>query len=405
MDNCATPSGWKKQITFFIASQNISLFGSSVVGFAIMWHITLETSSGVWMMLATICHLLPQVFISLFGGVWADRHNRKYMIMVADGFIALATLALAISFLLGFQRLELLLAALVLRSLGAGVQSPAVKAIYPQLVPENHLTKTQGINQTLNSVLSLLAPAMGGVLLGTLGIVGAFFVDVVTAAAAIVVMSFISVRKVTQLTNKVSIWRDIKIGLAYTFSHKWLRRIVICYLFSFLLFTPAFILTPLMIERTFGSEVWRLTVNEVVWASTAIIGGLFVAVKGRFRNKPRTIAVCIVVFGVLFGLLGASWNFFSFLVFMGIAGFFFPIWTTAQTVYIQEKATPDMLGRVFSVVEIASFGAVPIAILFFGPMADVVRVETILLVSGALLVPIGVLYGLSERQQGGTHLQ
>ena len=57
---------WKKRIILFLLSQNISLFGSSVVGFSIVWYITLETSSGTWMMLATLCSMLPQVLIFAF---------------------------------------------------------------------------------------------------------------------------------------------------------------------------------------------------------------------------------------------------------------------------------------------------------------------------------------------------
>ena len=89
---------FNKKIILFLISQNISLFGSAVVGFCIIWYITLETSSGIWLMLATICSLLPQVVISLWGGVWADRHNRKHLIMLADAFIALATLGIALFF-------------------------------------------------------------------------------------------------------------------------------------------------------------------------------------------------------------------------------------------------------------------------------------------------------------------
>lgn len=165
---------WKKRIILFLLSQNISLFGSSVVGFSIVWYITLETSSGTWMMLATLCSMLPQVFISLFGGVLADRYNRKYLIMISDGFIALATLILAITFLMRFRHMWMLLLVLSVRSIGAGLQTPAVGAIYPQLVPMESLTKIQGINQSLNSVLMLFAPAVGGVLLGSVGIVWAF---------------------------------------------------------------------------------------------------------------------------------------------------------------------------------------------------------------------------------------
>ena len=383
---------WKKRICFFLVSQNLSLFGSSVAGFAILWHITLETSSGFWMMLATICTLLPHVLISLFGGVWADRYHRKHLIMLADGFTAVASLALAISFLLGFRRMELLLIASVARSLGAGVQNPAVSAIFPQLVPEGRLTKVQGINQTLSSALALLSPAIGGILLGTVGFVGALGVDVSTAALAILVMSRIHVERPPAVDAAKSVWKDMVAGITYIFGHALLRRHIICILFSFLLVTPAFTLTPLMIGRTFGNEVWRLTVHEIVWSAAMIASGIFVSVKGQFHDKPRTMAVCIVGFGVTFGLMGLSWNFASFLVFLGAAGFFWPVFSAVQTVFAQETAPPDVLGRVFSVIQIAMTGVMLIAILIVGPLADVVRVETILIISSALLILVGMVY-------------
>ena len=166
MNNTLVSSVWKKQIVLLLTSQNISLFGSSVVGFAVIWQITLETSSGFWMMLATVCNLAPQVLFSLIAGAWADRYNRKHLIMLSDGFIALVTLGLAISFLLGFRKIELMLIVLAVRAIGASVQAPAVSAIYPQLTPEEQLTKVQGINQTIGSASALITPAIGGLLRG-----------------------------------------------------------------------------------------------------------------------------------------------------------------------------------------------------------------------------------------------
>jgi len=124
---------------------------------------------------------------------------------------------------------------------------------------------------------------------------------------------------------------------------------------------------------------------------------VFVSVKGKFRDKPRVMALCIMGFGLAFGLLGLSWNFASFLVFLGMAGFFWPILSAAYTVFVQETAPAEVLGRVFSVIQIVMMGSVPIAILFFGPMADVVRIESILLACGPLLALVGVIYGWREK--------
>ncbi len=386
-----------KKIALFLISQNLSLFGSTVVGFAIVWYITLETSSGFWLMLSTICSTLPQVVISLWGGVWADRYNRKHLIMLADAFIALATLGLAIAFWSGFKSMELLLAVSVVRSLGAGIQTPAVNATYPQLVPQEKLTKIQGIHQTSISVLMLLAPAVGGAILGSMEIVWAFMLDVVTAALAILVFSFIEVEKIERTDEPTSVFTDLRQGLDYSFSHPDLRRIIICYACSFFLITPAAVLTPLMIERSFGSEVWRLTANEIVWTVGSLIGGVYVSLHGDFKDKVRTVALCLVAFGVTFGLLGIAGNFMVYLLIMGTAGFFMPIIATAQTVFIQEITPPTMMGRVFSIIQIIATRSMPIAILLLGPLADIVSVESILVVSGILLALVGKLYEISGR--------
>lgn len=385
-----------RQVVLFLISQNVSLFGSAVVGYAIIWYITLETSSGVWLMLTTICSMLPQVFVSLWGGVWADRYDRKLLIMISDAFIAVSTLGLAIAFWLGFTRIELLLVVSVVRSVGAGIQMPAVNAIYPQLVPPENLTRVQGINQSLSSILMLLAPAVGGVVLGTMDLAWAFMIDVVTASAAILILRLIVVNRVERSDEPTSLLDELKKGVRYAFGNPLLKGIIICYGFSFFLITPAAVLTPLMIERSFGGEVWRLTANEIVWTVGSFVGGIAVSLYGNIKNKILTIALCLVAFGISFTLLGLAGSFVLYLLVMGISGFFMPIIATAETVFIQEITAPQMMGRVFSIIQIITSAAMPLAILLFGPLADVVPVETLLIISGILLALVGLIYQLSN---------
>ncbi len=383
----------KKTIALFLVSQNISLFGSQVAGYAIIWYITLETSSGIWLMLSTICSMLPQAIISLWGGVWADRYNRKMLIMFADGFIALATLGLAVAFGAGGSSMGLLLAVSAVRSTGAGIQTPAVNAVYPQLVSHEQLTRVQGINQTIGSVCMLAAPALGGLVLGSAGIVWAFMIDVITACVAILIMVFIPITHVTRTETPASVICDLKEGVSYSLRHPLLRRILICYACSFFLFTPAATLAPLLIERTFGGEIQYLTINQIVWASGSIAGGIYVSLHGTFENKTKVIAVSLALFGAAFVLQGVSSGFILYQVFIGIAGFILPLVVTNQTVYIQETADASMLGRVFSLIQIISVSAMPVAILIFGPLADIVSVQTILIISGVLLILVGAVYG------------
>ncbi len=96
---------WKRNIILFLGSQTVSLFGSSLVQYAIFWYITLEAKSGVMMTIYIICGFLPTFFLSPFAGVWADRYNRKVLIILSDSLIAISTLILALLFLSGYGSL------------------------------------------------------------------------------------------------------------------------------------------------------------------------------------------------------------------------------------------------------------------------------------------------------------
>lgn len=181
---------WKRDIIIFLSSQTFSLFGSALVQYAIMWYVTLTTKSGMMMTLFIICGFIPTFLLSPFAGVWADRFNRKYLIMIADAMIAFVTLILAITFLLGYDEIWLLFAIAAVRALGAGVQSPAVGAILPQIVPEDKLTKVNGINGTLQALMMFVAPIVSASLLSLATIEVIFFIDVITAAIAIFTLSF-----------------------------------------------------------------------------------------------------------------------------------------------------------------------------------------------------------------------
>lgn len=181
---------WKKNTAIFLGSQMISLFGSALVQYAITWHITLTTQSGFYMMLSIVCGFVPTFLLSPFAGVWADRYNRKVMVMISDGSIAVTTLILALTIWAGYDAIWPLFVALGIRALGSAVQMPCVGAILPSIVPAEHLTKVNGINGSLQSVITLLSPMLSAVLLNTAPFFSIFFVDVATAGLAIVILLF-----------------------------------------------------------------------------------------------------------------------------------------------------------------------------------------------------------------------
>ena len=123
------PENWGKNITLFLISQAVSLLGSSIVQYAIIWYITLVSKSGWMVTVATLYAFLPQIVVSIFAGVWADRYNKKKLIMIADSAIAASTLAVAIAFLLGIDKMWLLFIVLAIRSLRSWSSRTSSKCI------------------------------------------------------------------------------------------------------------------------------------------------------------------------------------------------------------------------------------------------------------------------------------
>jgi DHA3 family macrolide efflux protein-like MFS transporter len=390
---------WLRNIVLFLTSQTISLFGSSLVQYAIMWYITLETESGMMMTLYIICGFIPTFLLSPVAGVWADRYNRKMLIMLADGLIALSTLILAILFLMGYDAIWLLFVMAAIRALGTGIQTPAVGAILPQIVPKDKLTKVNGANGSIQAVIMFVSPMVSAALLGMASIEIIFFIDVITAAIAIVtLLAFlkISVHEKAAEKQTTSYFSDFKQGLQYVNKHDFLKKFFLFFAVFFVLMAPAAFLTPLQVTRSFGDDVWRLTAIEIAFSIGMMVGGGIIASWGGFPNKVKTMGVASVIMGACTFALGIVPGFWIYLIFMALFGVAMPIFNTPATVLLQEKIEEDYLGRVFGVMGMISTSMMPLGMLIFGPIADFVKIEWLLIGTGVFMIVLAILLGRSK---------
>ncbi|MDZ4046274.1 MAG: MFS transporter [Rhodoglobus sp.] len=377
---------WKRDVVIFLSGQTVSLFGSMLVQYAVMWHITLETKSGVALALAAVFGFLPQAIVSIFGGVWADRLNRKALIIGADSAIAVSTLALAILMLNGMTDLWLIFVALAIRSTGAGIQMPAVSAMIPQITPTEHLMRVNGINGSIQSAMALLAPAAAGALYATASLTSIFFVDVVTAVIGIGLLSLIAVPTVRNAAAEgAGYFTDLVEGVRYIAHHAFVRWLLVLFGVVFLLTVAPSYLTPLMVARTFGDEVWKLTVLEIAFSVGMVLGGIVIAVWGGTKNRIAMIVVSSVLFGILSIALGLSTNLWVFFGFMFLVGLAVPFFSTPSMTLLQETVEPERQGRVFGFVGIVMAVAMPIGMVVFGPLADQFSVEILLVAAGVLM--------------------
>lgn len=381
-------TNWKKNTLLFLGSQTISLFGSSLIQYAITWYVTLTTQSGAMMTISIVCGFLPTFLLSPFAGVLADRYSRKALIVLADALIATATLILALVMWSGYDAIWLLFVMSAVRSLGTGIQTPAVGAILPDIVPEDKLTKVNATNGSLQSLVLLVSPMVSGALLSLATIEAIFMIDVITAAIAIfILLAFLRVpvhAKALQ-TQTTSYFADMRQGFAYIRSHDYVRLYFRFCAFFFVLAAPVAFLTPLQVTRTFGDDVWRLTAIEITFSLGMTLGGVVMAAWGGFRNKVHTMTLACLVIGAATFALGVVPNFWVYLFFMSLCGVVMPMFNTPATVLLQEKVEPDFLGRVFGVLGMIASSMMPLGMLLFGPMSDAVKIEWLLMGTGFLM--------------------
>jgi DHA3 family macrolide efflux protein-like MFS transporter len=385
--------GWKKKVTVFLVGQTITTFGSLLVQYALLWHLTLTTKSGVVLALAAIFGFLPQAVVSIFAGVWADRVNRKVMIILSDSTIALATLGLAFFMLSGVDDLWLIFLVMAVRSVGAGNQMPAISALIPQIVPTDKLMRVNGINSSVQSSLLILGPVAAAGIYSTMSLAAILFVDVVTAVIGLSLLATIAVPTLSRAASdeKPSYFTDLREGLKYIFSNDLVRWVMVIYSIVFLLIVAPSNLSPLMLVRNFGSDVWLLTILELAFGVGMVAGGALMAIFASKVDRLGMMVGTSILFGVLAVVMGFTTNLILFYSLFFLIGLAVPAFSTSSMTLLQETVEPERQGRVFGFVGIVMAVAMPLGMAVLGPLADIVSVEILLIVTGVATVVIAVV--------------
>lgn len=396
-------TGWKKKTILFLISQSITLFGSTLVQMGIVWYVILKTSSGIWVSALTVCSYLPQFLISFIGGVWADKYNKKKLIILADIIIAVATFILMI-LMPGITNDTVLLSAIlvvsVVRSLGAGVQTPAVNSVIPELVPEENLMKFNGINATMQSIVQFAAPIAAGAVLTFSTLRTTLLIDIVTAMLGIILLTTIVIPKKKAESQNEPFWEGMKKGIKYAFTEKFIGRLLILYGIFIFLCVPAGFLATLLVERVYGDAYVYLTAVEVIGFIGMTLGGVLMGTWGGFKKRVKTLLLGIFAFGALAIGMGAVNNFIIYLALMLIYGVALTMIQTATMTLIQEKSEESMQGRVFGLLGSMYSGFLPIGMIVFGPMADYISLRWIMIGSGILLIIVSFIMHIDRNFYG-----
>jgi DHA3 family macrolide efflux protein-like MFS transporter len=215
----------------------------------------------------------------------------------------------------------------------------------------------------------------------------------VTAVIGLSLLATIAVPTLSRVASdeKPSYFTDLREGLEYIFSNDLVRWVMVIYSIVFLLIVAPSNLSPLMLVRNFGSDVWLLTILEFAFGVGMVAGGALMAIFGAKADRLGMMVGTSILFGVLAVVMGFTTNLILFYSLFFLIGLAVPAFSTSSMTLLQETVEPERQGRVFGFVGIVMAVAMPVGMAVLGPLADIVSVEILLIVTGVATVLIAVV--------------
>jgi DHA3 family macrolide efflux protein-like MFS transporter len=294
-------------------------------------------------------------------------------------------------------------ALMLLRSLGGAFHGPSFTASTSLMVPKKHLSRVQGLNQTLQGGLNIFAAPMGAFLLAIMPLQNIMAIDVITALIAVGSLLLVAIPQperepVIEGETAPTVWQDMKAGFKYVLGWKGILIVlVMATLINFLL-TPAFSLLPLVVTTHFNAGALELGWMEASFGIGVVLGGLLLGLWGGFNRRIVTAMLGLMGIGagnILLGLVPAKGLTLAIGA-MFLVGVTQSITNGSLGAILQSAVDPGMQGRVFTLVGTAATAISPIGLLIAGPLSEVLGIQTWYLVGGIACI-VMALFAFTSR--------
>ncbi len=384
-----------RHFLFFFSGQQISILGSSVVSFVLIWWVTEITQSELMLGLASLCSLGPFLLVAPFSGVIADKANRKMLLLIVDALQAIFTVALTIIFMFYYDPnsannnipflIGSIFVTLGLRGAMQAFHSPTVSAMVPTMVPKKHLSRINGLGYLISGIINVGGPALGAVLLGFIGISLTMWIDIITFSIAVIPLIFIKIPSISKEARKERppFFTEFKEGITAIKDIKGLfAMIFIATLINFF-FTPIGTLLPIFVNKVHGGNEADYALVVGLLQAAMIFGGLFMTFYKGFKNKIRSSIICVgIMFLGMASIIFVPTTIDARFWLLGMVLFLTMVTNPAANVSLstslQVIVPKDKMGRVSSVMNFLAMAITPLGAFLSGLIGE--------------FVPIGILY-------------
>lgn len=384
---------WKLRYGLIFLGQSLSLLGSALTQFVLLWWITDTTGDISALATAGIAALLPQAILAPLGGTLADRYSRRLLMICADVVSALCMVVLIALFLSDSIALWQVYTMLMIRSAMQAFQAPAAGASVAMLVPPGFLPRAAGMSQTVQALMIVAAAPLGALAISVMPLGWALGIDVGTALLGIVPLLLFRVPQPRVAhADRQGLWREFRYGLAVVTSSPGLLRLYLLLGAVVLVIMPAFTLVPLLVKEYFGGGAPQVGLMEAMAGVGMIAGGLFVTAIAPRHGMPwillgfgascAALALTALAPSTLFGVAVFWW---------AVSGAAFIAGNTPLTTLLQSTIPNHLQGRVLALLNMVMALAAPVGLALASPLGEAIGIRWLFVAMGVA----GTLVSLS----------
>ncbi len=368
------PRNWLAIIAFIWAGQAVSMITSYAAGYAVVWYVTESTGSALMLAIMNICVMLPIGLVSPFGGIVADKHNRKIIMIFADGAVGAISLVAALLILAGDVSIPLLLVVCMGRAVGQAFHGPAMMA-------------------------AIGAPAFGIFLYTTLGFSSVMLLDFAGACVAIGGLALAKIPTVVDATaTQQHVLANLRDGWRAIAQTRGLVLLIGGVTVGMMIFGPMSAVFPLMTYDHFGGDGYMASLTEAAFGAGMLVGSGILMAWGGGKRLAGLIAVACVIVGVATAACGLLPSdgfpaFLALVVIMAVAC----AWFNGPTMTLTQRHVADeKMGRAMGLLTAAMGLATPIGVAIGGVLAEWIGIAPFFLVDGLACLALGLVMYLPK---------
>ena len=363
------------------------------------WLVLSLTGSAFYLGLDDFLAQLPILLFTMIGGVIADRHDRRQLLIGSQYVQMTSAFILMTLVVTGTVRVQYILALSFLTGMAQAFGGPAYQSLIPSLVPRSDLPNAIALNSIQFNLARVVGPLLAGLALAAWGTAACFGLNGASFIAVIVALMWLEVRHTPPATHS-PLLDELRGGLNYMRGERALVTLTTLAFISTFLGLPLLTFMPIFAQDVFHQAAGQYAVMMAFSGAGAVMGALVVAGLGKFRHMGLTLLVVQIAFGLLIAAFAASrvlWLSYA-LLFLGGAALIVMFSLIASLVQL---IAPDHLrGRVVSIYMVAFRGGMPLGSLIGGYVASLTSAPLVLGVNGLLMAVVGGYFLMNRRWLG-----